>query len=184
MPTSADFHIRLASPADALTVADIHTRSWQTAYRGIMSDAYLDQVAAEERRAAWTQKLSASAPENRAVLLAERSGGPVGFVCVVADHDRQWGSFIDNLHVVPEWRGTGGGRRLMQAAAAWLIARQSANPVYLWVFEPNTEARAFYRRMGGREAETGLRDTPEGLKVPGFRCVWDSPQVLTEPLAR
>lgn len=183
MGTSTDFYIRLATPADALTVADLHTRSWQTAYRGIMSDAYLDQIAPTERREVWSRKLSADTPAERAVLLAEYEGCAQGFICVVADQDRRWGSFIDNLHMVPDRHGRGGGRQLLEAAAAWLIARGALRPVYLWVLEPNAGARAFYRRMGAVEAETGLRDTPEGLKVPGFRCVWDSPQALVAPVS-
>jgi GNAT superfamily N-acetyltransferase len=180
MGTSADFQVRLATPADALTVADLHTRSWQTAYRGIMSDAYLDTVAPEERRVVWTQKLSASAPGNRAVLLAERNGCPVGFVCVVADEDPQWGSFIDNLHVIPEQQGSGGGRELLRAVATWLIGRGSVGPVYLWVLEANVPARGFYRRMGAVETTPGWRDMPEGLRVPGVRCAWMAASLLAD----
>lgn len=45
--------LREGGASDASTIADIHTRSWQTAYRGlgVLSDAYLDGVASAEMHA-------------------------------------------------------------------------------------------------------------------------------------
>ena len=37
---------------DAATVADLHTTSWRSAYRGMLRDDYLDGDIATERRQA------------------------------------------------------------------------------------------------------------------------------------
>jgi len=41
--------LRPAEPADAMGVARVHVRSWQAAYRGLLPDAYLDGLRAEDR---------------------------------------------------------------------------------------------------------------------------------------
>jgi hypothetical protein len=43
--------LRPAVPGDSLAVARIHVRAWQTAYRGLLPDAYLDGLRAEDRAA-------------------------------------------------------------------------------------------------------------------------------------
>ena len=44
----------------------------------------------------------------------------VGFVCAYGTHDPQWGSLIDNLHVLAAHKRTGIGATLMRRAGAWL----------------------------------------------------------------
>ena len=45
--------IRAAGMADAVAIAQLHTRSWQTAYRGILSDDFLQGPLPENRRVLW-----------------------------------------------------------------------------------------------------------------------------------
>jgi len=40
--------IRLASVDDADAVSEVHVRAWQSAYRGVMPDDYLDGLQAQE----------------------------------------------------------------------------------------------------------------------------------------
>ena len=46
--------VRTARPADALAVAEVHVRSWQTGYRRLLPDAYLDSLRPEDRAARYT----------------------------------------------------------------------------------------------------------------------------------
>ncbi|HEY1808803.1 MAG TPA: hypothetical protein VGG42_09585 [Acidobacteriaceae bacterium] len=41
-------NLRLAEPPDAMAAARVHVRSWQAAYRGLMPDAFLDQLRPED----------------------------------------------------------------------------------------------------------------------------------------
>ena len=41
--------LRPAEPQDAMGVARVHVRSWQAGYRGLLPDAYLDGLRAEDR---------------------------------------------------------------------------------------------------------------------------------------
>jgi predicted N-acetyltransferase YhbS len=112
--------LRRAGPDDWAAVAAIHAASWRSAYRGIYPDGYLDEEAAEERRAHWRRALAEMDPELDAVFLAEQSALPVGFACLRRQAEAA-GPVLDNLHVLPERKGEGIGRRLIGAAAGRLV---------------------------------------------------------------
>jgi hypothetical protein len=93
--------------ADAATVADLHTASWRSAYRGMLRDEYLDGDIATERRQVWTARLGESVDANYG-FIAEAETVPVGFVYMLGGVDATWGTLIDNLHVLPGQKGRGG----------------------------------------------------------------------------
>lgn len=152
---TAPVRLRTAGPADRQAIAALHAASWRDAYRGIMSDAYLDGPVEVDRRAVWEARFTPPVPPGQIVILAERGdggGAPDGFCCILAGRDPRWGSLIDNLHVRPGLSHRGLGRRLLARAVDRMPARFGATPLYLTVFEENRRARAAYERWGGRLA--------------------------------
>jgi hypothetical protein len=81
--------IREANLSDLEAIANLHARSWRIAYRGILSDAYLDGDLVAERRAVWQERFSKPAP-NQTIVVAEIDGGMVGLACAYGDHDELW----------------------------------------------------------------------------------------------
>jgi hypothetical protein len=71
--------IRLASPADtdARAVAEVHVRSWQAAYRGLLPQDYLDglDLTLDKREAYWREAIIQGGP---GLLVAEVDGAVVG----------------------------------------------------------------------------------------------------------
>ena len=61
--------------------------------------------------------------------------------------------YIDNFHAAPGHRRLGIGRALLTAVGEHLTERGYRGAA-LTVLTGNTAARAFYRRMGGREGVT------------------------------
>ena len=169
--------IRQAHTGDAEPIARFHTESWQRTYRGMMSDAFLDGGALENRRRVWKERLGTPAP-NQHVRVAEDATGLIGFICVYSGHDPEWGSYIDNLHVAYRVHGQGVGRALMRDAADWLHQTRPDTGVWLWVMEANTGARAFYERLGASNAGVAELDDPGGGHAPNCRYVWASPEAL------
>lgn len=161
----------MAGPTDAAAVADLHAASWRSAYRGILSDEYLNGPIAPERRAVWRERFE-HPRSGQYVAIAEDSTALGGFICLYRHHDPQWGTLLDNLHVLPEQQGKGIGRNLMGEAARWCAA-ESANqqdqPLYLWVIERNAPARGFYERLGGVVAGDTIWTAPDGTRVPELR---------------
>jgi ribosomal protein S18 acetylase RimI-like enzyme len=164
--------VRRAGPEDWAEIAAIHSASWRTAYRGIYPDSYLDGEAAAERRDYWRSALAAMDPELDAVFLAEQAGAPVGFACLRRRAEAA-GPLLDNLHVLPERKGEGIGRRLIEAAAAWLVAKEPEAALRLGVWADNEAARGFYARLGGREVETVELPTPGGGTASQVQVRWE-----------
>jgi ribosomal protein S18 acetylase RimI-like enzyme len=159
--------IRPASVADADAIAALHAASWRSAYRGIFKDDTLGPSLDGERQQHWRAKLEAMAPDD-AVLIA----GDMGFIAVWATGDPGFGAYIDNLHVHPDRRSGGLGRRLLGEAMR-RVAEAGETGAYLWVFDDNVRAIDFYRRLGGEIVEGGF-DEIDGLQVPHSRIAWRS----------
>jgi ribosomal protein S18 acetylase RimI-like enzyme len=169
----SDVPIRPASVADADAIAALHAASWRSAYRGIFKDDTLGASLDGERQVHWRAKLAAMTPADT-VLIADGQG----FVAVWATGDAGFGAYIDNLHVRPDRRSAGLGRRLLGAAIQRVAARGEGR-AYLWVFDANTRAIDFYRRLGGEIVEQGL-DEVDGQPVPHSRIAWDDTARLAE----
>jgi steroid delta-isomerase-like uncharacterized protein len=167
--------IRRATPDDVQAIAKLHAESWRSAYRGSLSDEYLDGQVYADRLSLWSAKFSSPDSDLFLVLLASRDAEPAGFVCAVLDEDETWGALLDNLHVLPAWKGRGLGRKLMADAAKWVAGRRPGSPLHLWVIEGNEEARSFYERLGGRSLDRKLWNAPDGRGVALLRYVWNDP---------
>ena len=127
----------------------------------------------------WTERLSS--PTGTRTRLAEVGGdGLAGFVHLRFDDEPAWGCLIDNLHVRHDLQRQGIATRLMRDAAALVVAETPGRPMHLWVLEQNTRARAFYRAMGGQEADRRAVAPPARPGVDGIRVVWPDPAVLAE----
>lgn len=136
--------IRAARPDDAAVIAEIHVRSWQVAYRGLMASEFLDALSVESRRDWWTRRLSLLDP-GHAVLVLEDLSGVAGFSYLGPSHDGDGEVYAIYLHPV-QW-GRGHGRRLLTSAEATLAGAGHERGV-LWVLEGNDRARRFYEACG------------------------------------
>jgi ribosomal protein S18 acetylase RimI-like enzyme len=164
--------IRTAGSADADAIAQLHTRSWQTAYRGILRDEFLQGPLHENRRALWHARLSERDRSDQFVLVDEQGGVLRGFACAYLDADPEWGCLLDNLHVVPELKGKGLGRHLMTAVAQRVLLSNPHSGLHLWAYEQNLAARRFYERLGGIITERHAEPALDGTEVNAVRYCW------------
>ena len=151
-------------------IAQLHAASWKVAYRGIFADDYLDGAVEAERLGHWQLRVPALAAGTGEIFLAKLGKRAVGFVCIEIGPEREWGAYVDNLHVLPNLRGQRIGTLLMASAAAWARAH-GERQLYLWVFEANQQARRFYEREGWRAAERNIQAIPGGGERPMWRMV-------------
>ena len=154
----------------ASRVAGIHAASWKKAYRGIFPDAYLDGEIEVERLRHWQTRVRELARGDGEIFLATVSHRPAGFLCIEIGPDPEWGTLVDNLHVLPDWRGTNLGGQLLARGEDWAL-RHGQRQLYLWVFEENDRARRFYRREGWREGERQLQEIPGGDRKAVWRMI-------------
>jgi ribosomal protein S18 acetylase RimI-like enzyme len=172
--------LRPANNDDVAAIAALHANSWQRAYRGIYSDAYLDDGVHAERLEVWTQQFAYPRADQRTAV-ADDDGAIVGFVHTLLDEDDRFGALLDNLHVAGEWQRRGLGTELVRSSAKTVIAERPGRPLYLWVLERNARARAFYAAIGGAEADHASEPAADGTVVEGVRVVWPEPSRLLQP---
>lgn len=161
--------IRDANANDAAAIADLHLRSWRSAYRGIVDNAYMDGALAGEMTDRW-RNVFAGARTHSLILVAEQDGALAGFIAIWPETDSPDTAYIDNLHVDPDRRGGGVGRRLL-AEAARRLPQLGFNGAALWVFAENSGAVRFYERLNGRAAAR-TRKPVGGRLIEGIRMVW------------
>jgi len=174
--------LRAATAADSSAIAALHVASWQSAYRGLLSDAYLDGPAPAERAALWEQRFREPKP-NQHVIVAEADGRLTGFACAFGADDPQWGTLLDNLHVAPDLKGRGLGKALLRAIAEWCAASHPGVPLHLWVLEGNERAIRFYEALGGRRADRTTWTAPDGHTVYDLRYAWPDVRTILERTA-
>lgn len=169
--------LRKIESGDAELIASMHATSWRTAYRGILRDEYLDGAIEEERRGEWQRRLS-PIHEEALGFIAWLADQPVGFIFGFQNEHDCWGTLIDNLHVLPEWKGRGIGRQLLARFGQELLERGETGGVFLWVYEQNTAARQFYERVGGKMVESTDYTVPGGGQARILRLTWNSPATI------
>ena len=157
---SASLTVRSAQVEDVAQMARVNVRCWQEAYRGLMSDAVLDDpgfLAARERF--WTAALTDERYRENRAAVAERDGELIGIAMSgpPLDAAAAWTRQLYVLYVYAADHGTGAGRALLEAVI------DPAESAALWVADPNPRAHAFYRKHGfvadGRaQVEDGVRE--------------------------
>jgi GNAT superfamily N-acetyltransferase len=141
--------IREGGLKDAEAVAGIHVRAWQSAYRGQLTDDYLDGLKVENRVEMHRAALGSPPPEYR-MWLAEEDGRAVGFAVTAksqdADADERTAE-IYAIYLEPDRIGAGVGRALFAHAVDDLRTR-GFRTATLWVLETNERTRRFYEIAG------------------------------------
>jgi hypothetical protein len=83
--------VRRATTDDAPAIAELHIRSWQWAYRGLIPDSYLDALSDDlTNRTRWRAELLRD--DSKWTWVAERRGRIIGF----ADTFRSWDDDADD----------------------------------------------------------------------------------------
>jgi GNAT superfamily N-acetyltransferase len=141
--------IREAEPKDARDIAEIHVQSWRAAYRGQLTDDFLDGLNVEDRLEMHRLALEDPPAEYR-MWLAEEDGRAIGFAVTGrsedADADERTAE-VFAIYLDPDHVGTGLGRSLFSHAVDDLRGRGFRSAT-LWVLETNAAARRFYEVAG------------------------------------
>lgn len=167
--------VRLAVPEDGAGIARVHIEGWQTHYRGLIPDAYLDGLDRKVYADRWRDRISQ--PEHGVSAFTFVASNPVDEVIGFAFGSRERESGDPSLgevaaiYVLPSHQGSGAGRQLMRAVAARL-SDLGCRALLIWVLTENHSARRFYEAMGGRAAHTRVRPIG-GADLPEVGYQWD-----------
>lgn len=114
--------VRPAAQGDVESLARVHTRSWQAAYRGLFPDEFLDAMDRRERPSQWAQEVDR--PETlvlAAEFLTAHGCELIGFANAGTTRDDDLPPGIAELYAIylnPDTWGTGAGSALLQRVIA------------------------------------------------------------------
>jgi GNAT superfamily N-acetyltransferase len=126
--------IRRATPDDAAAIAAVQARTWHHAYADIVEPDRMPEPAQQAPR--WAKRIS----EGAKVYVFDQDGRIAGFAALD-------GHELRAIYVDPPAQGAGVGSTLLAAAVDALRAA-GHDEAFLWTFEANGLARAFYERHG------------------------------------
>jgi ribosomal protein S18 acetylase RimI-like enzyme len=164
--------VRRAQPADAARIAEIHVRSWQSTYQGLIPQDYLDGLdpaRGRERWAAWLEQADWS--RGGILVVADDDGHVAGFAGVDASRDEDAADDVGEVRAIylsPGCCGRGLGRELMTATVGHLTAI-GYGQVTLWVLTSNARARRFYEAAGLRPDGAVKVDDSRGFALSEMR---------------
>jgi GNAT superfamily N-acetyltransferase len=170
---SAPPAVRRAQPGDAPAIATVHIRTWQSAYRGLLPDDYLDGLSQEfpQRSEMWQKEISTPRSPRHEVWLAGIDQQVDGFVALgpARDADPNATAEIYAIYVRPDRWGQGVGRSLFSHAKGRLASFGYSGAI-LWVLESNRRARRFYEIAGWTaDGGTKLEICPNGMELHEVR---------------
>lgn len=178
--------VRDAGFADADAVARIHVRSWQTAYRGLIDQPFLDALSIPDRAERWRGIFVDPHPLTLGTLVAERDSTIVGWTSFGASRDADLagltepcgrpeeapapGGEIYGIYADPAAWSVGVGHALLTAAER-RMSDAGHTRAHLWVLDGNDRADTFYARHGwAADGATKLEERP-GLILAEHRRV-------------
>ncbi|MFS3914599.1 N-acetyltransferase family protein [Bacillus australimaris] len=134
--------VRHAVQQDIPKIAEIHVKSWQTTYQGIISQEYLDSLNIEEREESWRRR------PLEGTFVVEDADGVFGFASFGKQRDERYSTYDGELYAIyllQQKQKSGAGVALMANGVDYLIEKGYQN-MLLWVFEENT-AKQFYQKL-------------------------------------
>jgi GNAT superfamily N-acetyltransferase len=156
--------IRKAQPPDAERIAEIHVRTWQAAYRGVVPDAFLDGMSVAAREEVWRRMVDDPAQQ---ILVAEEEARVVGWLDHGPSRDDDAPAGTGEVYAVyidaGYWRR--GAGKLLWEAARGALESAGHQRVTLWVLEENARARCFYETVGFTVDPSGRKTIECGGKA-------------------
>ncbi|MBS1985682.1 MAG: GNAT family N-acetyltransferase [Bdellovibrionales bacterium] len=150
---SPGLKIRPARMGDARALAEVHTLSWWTSYRGIIADSFLKGRTVEKRLAMWMATISEveAGTTRKALRVADHpERGVVGFAIGVPERSQSphADAELGAIYLLQDFQRNGIGQALLLDVALELQKFGFKN-LLCWALEKNP-ARKFYEQLGGR----------------------------------
>ena len=139
--------VRQAEKEDVRQIAEILVEDWQTAYRGIMDDEFLDSMNADQRYEIEVKRY-------QKFIVAADGDEILGYAWLEASDEEPADCEVIALYVRYAKRNRGIGKLLMRHAVNQ-FRESGKKKMIIWCLKENAESRKFYEKIGGKEFKTG-----------------------------
>lgn len=135
------FNVRKSRLSDLEQIALIHVKSWETAFKGLMPERYINNYTLEDRNAEWLSVLGSG---SESVIVAEDNNKLGGFLSYSENVN-----FLNlsKLYLCPSMYGKGVGGLLMKQMENEALTA-SLDLIRLYVLNNNKSAINFYSKQG------------------------------------
>ena len=139
--------VRNAEKEDVRQIAEILVEDWQKAYRGIMDDAFLDSMSADQRYEIEVKRY-------QKFVVAADGNEILGYAWLEMAADEPADCEVIALYVRYSKRNNGIGKLLMRHAVDH-FRETGKKKMIVWCLKENAESRKFYEKTGGKDFRTG-----------------------------
>ncbi|MEK5037692.1 GNAT family N-acetyltransferase [Sporosarcina sp. FSL K6-3457] len=161
--------IRKAELADVVGIAKVHVDGWRTTYKGIVPDAYLNNLSYESREQMWMSGVK----QNNVYIAEDEDGQIVGFASGGKERTGKYEAYVGELYAIyllEGQQGKGLGRKLIQIVVDDLKEKK-LNSMLIWALEENPACR-FYERLAGKPIDTAEIEI-EGKELSEVAYGWN-----------
>lgn len=163
--------LREAVAPDIERVSKLYLANWQSTYRGLLPDEYLDSLTLDGILKTWSDYLNN--PENRIYTAFERNDF-LGFAACERDEELSECLYLHSLHVAQAARGRGVGSALI--SRVWERALElNCSELSICVVRGNENARRLYVSLGAKHYKY-FTDRADGMDCSSEKLLWtDAP---------
>jgi len=146
-------HVGNLTDAHHVEVVRLQFASWSISYGNVLPASFIENDLKGELDRHWSDAFQdGSGLVGRGAFQGQSL---VGFASLYMNRDS--GAFLDNLHAWPSLTSRGVGGQLMTDCLR-TSNDHGMTSLYLWVLDENLRARKFYRRHGGVEIGTEVKN--------------------------
>lgn len=143
--------IRQATISDSQNISKLIISGWQTAYKGLIDDVFLDSMSVDVISKNWEKNILSQNNDNHIYVYEEKNKiiGVIRFGKPDDKKDYNHNSEIHVLYVEPTLKRQGIGTELFNFAKTYFMNNNLTNMI-IWCLNENTPSIKFYEAMGGK----------------------------------
>lgn len=143
--------IRQAIKEDAPNISKLIISSWQTAYKGLIDDNYLNSISATIMSEKWEINILSQNKDNHIYVYEENNKilGVIRFGKPDDESDTLHNAEIHVLYIEPSLKRRGIGTKLFNFAKEYFLKNNTTNMI-IWCLKENSPSIKFYEKMGGK----------------------------------
>ncbi|TFG28444.1 MAG: GNAT family N-acetyltransferase [Promethearchaeota archaeon] len=172
--------IRKAKISDLNGIIRVNVETWDTSYRGVVPDSYIQGFKIRSKDKRWQKLLENMIKENIFLIAENNKAEIVGFA--IGGLERTTYSSYEGelmgIYILKEYQRQGIGKALTRKIVKKLI-EMKVNSMLVWVLESNPY-RVFYEDLGGKVVDKKEHET---LKLPIVAYGYDNLKELMNILS-
>jgi ribosomal protein S18 acetylase RimI-like enzyme len=169
----------MANVEDACKIAEVHVKSWQNTYKGLISQEYLDNLKIKDRYLMWKKVLS---NKNELVFVAENNDEIIGFASFGKERisRQETDGELYAIYLLKSHKRQKVGTNLLKAGIQELIKRKFKT-LLVWVLADNP-SKKFYEHSDPASVATE-KDQMGDLLYEEIAYKWDNLYLLEKLLS-